>query len=246
MTMDAAGAIASVTLADLPVAHPHVQPLPGGRFLVVGARCRWRPDSPDRNAVMYDHDGNIVLRATVGDGIEHVLTTPSGMIWIGYYDEGVYGNYGWGTPGPAPIGASGIVRFDTELQQDWQFLPPDGARWISDCYALNVDGETAWSTYYTDFPVVRIADSDVTSWPGPGTSAHALMVAGTRCALIDGTELPRILVGDLNHGPFQRRLLTGPDGQRLPRRTRFVARGPDLHVLTDTATWYRLTLDDVP
>ena len=245
MVMDATGVAASVQLADLPVAHPLVQPLPDDKYLVVGARCRWRPEGPDRNAVIYDRTGIILRRATFGDGIKHVLTTPSGMTWVGYSDEGVYGNYGWRRPGPAPIGTAGIIRFDSDLRPNWQFSPPDGTTWISDCYALNVTAETAWSTYYTDFPVVRITDSVVTSWPGPGTSARTLIVADSRCALIDGTERPRILVGDLNHGHFHRHLLSLPQGRRIPRNARFIARGPDLHVITDT-TWYRLTLDDVP
>jgi hypothetical protein len=242
VTMDATGVIASVKLSGLPVAHPHVQPLPGRRYLVVGARCRWRPEGPDRNAVIYDQNGAILRRATLGDGINHVLTTPSGMTWVGYFDEGIYGNYGWNGPGPAPIGGSGIVRFNNDLQPDWQFSPPESPSWVSDCYALNV---TVWSTYYMDFPVVRIADSVVTSWPGTGKSPRALIVADTRCALIDGAERPRILVGDLDRGHFKRCLLSLPRGKRLPRGARFVARGPDLHVFTDSA-WYRLVLDDVP
>src|SRR6266704_1601210 len=39
--------LAAVTrIADLALAHITVQPMPGGRFLVAGARCRWRPGGP--------------------------------------------------------------------------------------------------------------------------------------------------------------------------------------------------------
>ena len=53
--------LAAVTpIAGLPLAHITVQPMPGGRFLVAGARCRWRRDGPDRNGVLYDADGQVV------------------------------------------------------------------------------------------------------------------------------------------------------------------------------------------
>ena len=42
--------LAAVTpIADLALSHITVQPMPGGQFLVAGARCRWRRDGPDRN-----------------------------------------------------------------------------------------------------------------------------------------------------------------------------------------------------
>ena len=58
-------------------------------------RCRWRRDGPDRNAVLYDADGQVVSEHVLGDGIGHVLATSTGQVWVGYFDEGIYGNYGW-------------------------------------------------------------------------------------------------------------------------------------------------------
>jgi len=86
--------LAAVTrIPALGLAHITVQPMPGGRFLVVGARSRWRGDGPDRNAVLYD--GQVVSKHVLGDGIAHVLATSAGQVWGGYFDEGVYGNCGW-------------------------------------------------------------------------------------------------------------------------------------------------------
>ncbi|MEU6855092.1 hypothetical protein ABZ901_34840 [Actinacidiphila alni] len=237
-------------LRELNLAHTTVQPLPGGRTLVVGARSRFRAESPDRNAVIYDSEGNVVAEATVGDGIEHVLTTPTGHIWVGYFDEGVYGNYGWGEgEAPGPIGASGLVRFAPDLRADWHFpLDPGlsgGA--ISDCYALNVDGETAWTCYYTDFPIVRVRDDALTGWRNPVRGPKALAVEGSRAALLGGyaPERDRLAVGALEDGDFH---VTGeyrvvlPDGQPLPAEVQLLGRGPDLHVLTGS-DWYRLGLE---
>jgi hypothetical protein len=86
--------------------------MPGGSILLVGARSWWRSDGPDRNAVIYGADGRVLAEETLGDGIEHVLADGTGHIWVGYFDEGVFGNYGWGRPGsPEPLGACGLTGF---------------------------------------------------------------------------------------------------------------------------------------
>jgi hypothetical protein len=41
---------------------------------------------------------------------------------VGYFDEGIYGNYGWGLgDGPEPVGAYGIVRFSPDLEPAWHY-----------------------------------------------------------------------------------------------------------------------------
>ena len=209
----------------------------------MGARCRWRPEGAERNAIIFQPDGRVLRRGTLGDGIEHVLTTPSGKIWVGYFDEGVYGNYGWGQPGPEPIGASGLVRFNTELEAEWRFPFDGGLEPISDCYALNVDGETVWTSYYTDYPVVRIENETVSSWVG-GTSARALVADETRLALIIGYANRRMLIGDHQQRHLEPYRLVLPDGRPLPRDARLIGRGAQLHALVDT-DWYSLHLDDL-
>jgi len=94
ITVHTPGLAAVTPIADLALAHITVQPMPGGQFLVAGARCRWRADGPDRNGVIYAADGQVVAERVLGDGIEHVLATSDGQVWIGYFDEGIYGNYG--------------------------------------------------------------------------------------------------------------------------------------------------------
>jgi hypothetical protein len=104
--------VTAALIPELAVGHVTVQPLPSGRFLIVGSRSRWRADGPDRNAVIYDGDGHVVAQAVLGDGIEHAFAASDGHVWAGYFDEGVYGNFGWGHPGgDPPVGASGLARF---------------------------------------------------------------------------------------------------------------------------------------
>ncbi|UKD54662.1 hypothetical protein L3Q65_43530 [Amycolatopsis sp. FU40] len=240
-------------IADLRLAHPSVQPLPEGRVLLVDARCAWRSEGPDRNAVVYDCDGEAVAEQTFGDGIDHVQATRNGEIWVGYFDEGVLGSHGWGVDGAAPpVGRSGLVRFSADLTEQWRY--PDSARlvWgrILDCYALNVDGETAWACFYTEWPIVRIHDGSVTGWHNEIRGAAALTVRGSRLALYGGYEpvRDRLVAGVLGDNEFR---VTGeyrlvlPDGGEVPREARVFGRGADLHIVT-RHDWYRLSLEDLP
>jgi hypothetical protein len=236
-------------LSDMAVAHPTIQPMPDGRILIVGARARWHSDGPDQNAVIYGPDGSVFAQATLGDGIAHVQATPAGHIWVGYFDEGVYGNYGWGQPGaPAPIGAPGLIRYRQDLSPDWHY-PSDsrtGVDSIDDCYALNVDNETAWACYYSDFPIVGIHDGQVRGWPNSITGARALITDGHHVALVGGygTDSHRIAAGTLHDDGFALTAeyqLTLPDGQPVPAALAITGRGTELHVVTEDS-WYRMDL----
>ncbi|MFA1544564.1 hypothetical protein [Actinomadura monticuli] len=241
------------TIHDFPLAHATVQPLPDGRVLAVGARARWNQDGPDLNAIIYSADGTTLAAETLGDGIEHVFTTRTGHVWVGYFDEGVYGNYGWGQADDRkPIGSCGLARFSPTLKADWRFPSHVNNPWgaISDCYALNVDADTAWTCYYTDFPIVCVREGALTGWHGDGAAAKALITDGSRIALYGGygAARDRLVAGHLADGRMRgtgeyRVVLS--DGQKLPRDALVVGRGPDLHILTHT-DWYRLDLSDVP
>lgn len=237
-----------VEIRDLEIGFPTVQPLPEGRALIVGARCRWRPEGAERNAIVVDADGRLVADGILGDGIGEVLTTPSGQIWVGYFDEGVFGNYGWGAPGPAPIGSHGIVRFSSELSATWHYPYDAEGGAIADIYALNVVGETAWSCYYTDFPIVRIESDAITTWRGGPSGAKALIVDGSRCVLIGGygPERDRVLIGSLTPEGFVPEasgVLSLPGRAKAGRR-RLVARGAELHAFVGPR-WYKIAVADL-
>lgn len=225
---------AVVAITALGMAFCQPQPLPGGRVLMVAAR--------GGTAVVFDADGQPVHQGNLGDGIEHVRTTPAGQVWVGYFDEGVYGN--------DPVAHHGIVRFTDDLQPDWTYPFDSGFGPVDDCYALTIDGETAWSCYYNSFSIVRLADEAVTGWHNHHVQgATTLIVDRDVCALVGGykTAPGATVIGRLADGQFEpggERLLTLPDGQPLPPGTRLASRGPDLHLFIGT-TWYRLSLDDL-
>lgn len=218
--------VSTTIVNDLPVAHPLVQPLPDGGMLVVGARCAWRESGPEQNALLVDADGSITRTGTLGDGIEHLLVDASGDIWIGYFDEGVFGNFGWGVPGPEPLGSAGIVKWSSDFEGMWRYEAVD-EYWVADCYALNVADDQVWACTYSDFPIIRIRDQSSTAMPTHGvTGPGGLVVADDVIAIIgddkDGGSLLTASVSDL---PRMRRSMLGmPDGSKPPRGT-LVCRG---------------------
>jgi len=247
VTVHAPQLLSVVSIARLGLANFTVQPLPGGSILLVAHRCRWRPGAADRNAVVYDADGSVLATEVLGDGISHVLADSSGHVWVGYTDEGIYGNYGWGKPdSPEPIGSHGLLRWSPDLRPVWRHPGKAGGYgFIDDCRALNVHGITAWTCYDSDYPIVRIRDSQMTGWRNSIPFAAGLAIDGTRAALLGGRG--RLAVGDLTSGrfhPTRDYRIVQPDGRLLPANTQIVSRGPIMHFISDDY-WYQLNIRDI-
>lgn len=69
-----------------------VQPLGADKLLAAGTRARRYSDKEfERNGKIFDLDGHLLNEILLGDGIEHVQTTQSGLIWraetIKFVDE---------------------------------------------------------------------------------------------------------------------------------------------------------------
>ena len=194
----------SVVIPNERLVVSYVQPVNNG-FLLVGARCYWRPDGAEKNAVQYDWDGNEIRRFTLGDGINDVRTTPNQSVWVSYFDEGVFGNYGWHSPGPECIGSSGCVRFDINGNVSFHFSPDDaGTDIICDAYAMNVVGDNdVWIYFYTEFPIAHITNGQYTVWDFGIGGAAALAVEHDRV----------LLFGDYNKHNLVRIVQLGTDNK---------------------------------
>ena len=70
----------------------------GDHFLLLGARCAYRENGPDQNAWIVSRDGTVLSRFCLGDGIQDCVVKKDGTIITSYFDEGVFGNYGWDEP----------------------------------------------------------------------------------------------------------------------------------------------------
>ena len=151
-----------------------VQPLPGELLLVCARSYCKGPDDFEKNGRVYTRDGRFAREILLGDGIQSVQATSTGVIWTSYFDEGVFGNYGW----QSPVGASGLVAWDSAGNKLYEFRPNAGLEAICDCYALNIESdEDVWLYYYTEFPLVRLHHREIASvWQMPlgGSGAFAV------------------------------------------------------------------------
>lgn len=148
-----------------------VQPIDGNQLMLVGARSVYHNDNwIDENARVFDWDGQQIRSFCLGDGIEFVYVTGDSRIWTGYFDEGVYGNYGWDDP----IGSTGMVGWD----HDGNILATQtGEPHIGECSALNIaaDEEIWFLTGFAD--VIGVRKNGATEYyrtDTPGFSAFAV------------------------------------------------------------------------
>jgi len=145
-----------------------IQPVPEG-FLLVSARCSYRKGDPEKNAVIVDHEGKNIEEFCLGDGISHCLVHPELGIVTGYFDEGIFGNYGW----TEPLGSCGVRVWGRGSRDIWK-----ADRSIYECYAMTVsDAGDLWYYYYDEFKIVKtnIKDSREMEYD-PGINGAAFLI----------------------------------------------------------------------
>lgn len=125
----------------------YIQPIKD-KLLLLGARSYYHSNSGgEKNAFIMDRTGEVYSRFCFGDGIAECITLSDGRIITSYFDEGIFGNYGWDDP----IGKSGLVVWNENGEIIWQ-----ANHGICDCYAINTDeAENLWFYYYSDFNLVK-------------------------------------------------------------------------------------------
>ncbi|MGC7103132.1 hypothetical protein ACPZ19_51500 [Amycolatopsis lurida] len=212
-----------------------VQPLPGERVLLAAARAK--PGAV--NAEVWTSSGELRHSGYIGDAVEELLTTPAGKVWAGYFDEAMGGS------GPE---GHGLARFREDLTAEWLYPLDAGLPYISDCYSLNVESETAYFCPYTGFHLLSAAGARVTDWgPSPCRSAHHLLRRGADLALLTGwgpeydvATLLRISRDGVHQEGGRCRVVL-PDGMEASG-LRYTGRGDVLHAFL-RSTWYSMDLD---
>ena len=124
-----------------------IQPIKD-KLLLLGARSFYRSNSGgEENAFIMDRTGEVYNKFCFGDGIAECIVLSDGKIITSYFDEGIFGNYGW----DEPIGERGLVAWNENGEIIWQANHD-----IYDCYAINIDeAENLWFYFYTDFNLVK-------------------------------------------------------------------------------------------
>lgn len=248
----------SVNIAGETRAYPRVALLKDDEILLLGTRCRRFADGThELNGHVYGPDGQLRRQLLLGDGIEHVATDLIGEIWVGYFDEGVFGNYGWGGMTTSdvredPIGWPGLVRFDAEGNMTWRYEPPEGIGGIDDCYALNVGPDATWICYYSYFPLVRVnPDGTVRGWTTEASGVRAIAGDDERAVLFGGYKGQRTqcTVASLGEGELtnaQSIELVRPTGEVLDEDDMgyVFGQGDTLHFILD-GDWMTVSLSNM-
>jgi hypothetical protein len=241
---------------------PNIDRFDDGRWLVAASRAGSEP-----NARLLAPDGQLLARFMLGDGIEHVGVDQHGQIWVGWFDEGIFGNDEWRVPNEEwPPSSRGIGLFSAD--GDYQKLSafPESAGIIADCYALNIADDGAWACPYTDFPLLQLQpNSPVRWWSNEIAGPKALAVSKGNALLAggygpDANRLALITLDGEGNGRAARTVATWrlPLIPRLPQRdelpevagrhswqrpTLLAGRGDTIHLVQD-GTWHRWRVSD--
>jgi hypothetical protein len=235
-----------IILSGMTATFPIIELLPDNEILTVAPRCqRYADGSYDINAKVYDHAGVQKREFLLGDGISHVQTDAEGNIWVGYFDEGVYGNFGWDTP----IGAAGLSCFTNSGRKIWDYRPPEGFEPISDCYALNVSASGVWCYYYTGFPIALV-DSHwrVHCWNTESSGGHAFAIGNRKVLMYGGYGDRRIACNLLSLDDHDGKLVSDVS-LVLPREVDpthdiVIGKGKELHVFLGD-DWFVFSIDSL-
>lgn len=183
----------------LETAYPLIDRFLDGRWLVVGARTEGGP-----NARIITPDGELKERFMLGDGIEHVATDTEDRIWVGWFDEGVFGNEDWIMEEREwPPSSNGMARFSSNGELIDEPQMPKGAGSVHDCYAMTVDADVAWTCSYTDFSLVKHMPGGTSwFWRGAPAGTTAIAVHGNHALLAGGyfRDQNRVNVVGLHQG----------------------------------------------
>ena len=153
----------------------YIQPIDNGHILLVGARSYYHDaQNIEENARVYDKNGRLIRSFCLGDGIEHVYVTKNQEIWTGYFDEGVFGNYGW----EEPIGRSGLVGWNASghkidsMEEDKEYS-------IFECLALTSDAENRiWFFFSIDSKIGVRKDGRTVYYSPEGLGFQSFAVNG--------------------------------------------------------------------
>lgn len=143
--------IETINLNNVPLIPTEIDLFSDGTLLIVQGRCLKEGKKIERNARRYNVNGQLIEAFTLGDGISNVQIDEQDTIWVSYFDEGIFGNFGW----EQPIGRQGLVAFSKNGQKLWEAADFS----ISDCYAMNVvSSKEVYFYYYDDFNLIELSN----------------------------------------------------------------------------------------
>ena len=213
------------------------------RILLVCGRSRYRSDHDyDKNGRLYSASGKYLNEILLGDGIQDIQIAENDIIWTSFFDEGVFGNFGWNNP----IGSSGLVAWQATGEKVYEYHPTKELDTICDCYALNVESKNVtWCYYYTDFPLVKITSRTIENyWNIPIHGSRGVAIHQNYALFWgeydDPTSLSLIHLGSEHHAHIEKRFSL----KNVPPVERSCVRGDTIFMLAGN-TIYKISLFEV-
>ena len=181
-TIDDSGTLSLYAEIMAKVDFHNVQRFTNGDILLANNRSQYRSESDyDKNAYIYSIDGKLKQQFALGDGVADVQVTKDDIIWISYFDQGIFGGR-YSSNWYYLLSSTGLVARTTDGKNLYEFEPSDGLYHMVDCYALNVLSNISTYAYYFynddndcgEFDLVLIQNQKITDYwhmPVPGSSA---------------------------------------------------------------------------
>ena len=216
------------------VRFPELDRFPDGRWLLASSRAKLG----EHNGIIVEAEGRVSSTLPLGDAIAQLRCAPDGSIWIGYFDEGIFGD---------DLGAGGIAHFNARGERLWSFNDGKqvGDSLVFDCYALSLDGNELWSCFYNDFPIVRVADGRETVWANTAVAgAKALAVDGSSVLLAGGYRADANRLALLNLAGRETRLLGSYEQPEIENAALISGRSSVIHVVNN-GMWTRISIEEV-
>lgn len=234
------GDINSYTIHQQNMVFSFVQPLPNDELLLVNTHAKYRNQYDyDRNAKVFSPKSDLLRQFSIGSGVNHLQTTSTGSIWVGYGDEGTHGNWDKQFGSAQPLGHTGVVEWSGQGEKLFAVEQPVADTTFYDCYAMNVQNdEVVWFYYFDGFPLVRLVNRQVeTIWRKPISGAKCLIVSDKHIVIHKENrfKLFRINEGERLKGIIEFKMVPSPKWQ--------MTRG-DTFVYLNNTRLYRLTIAD--
>lgn len=212
-----------------------------GRWLVAAPRAR----RGEANARIIDPEGREVRRMRLGDGIEHIGVGADGLVWTGWFDEGVFGNDNWLPEGSErPPSSHGLAAFDETGAVVFAHDPGPNVLGICDCYALNVSGAKAWACPYDSFEILSCEAGHHRSWPGGPSGTQALAVARPHILAAGGYGADADRIALLRLGEERAETLGEWRMPLASQRPEFLVGRDDAIHLVEDGCWHRWRVGD--
>ena len=202
--------IETVELKNVPLMPTEVDLFSDGSLLIVQGRCLKDGKYIERNARIYNINGQLIEAFTLGDGISDVQIDETDTIWVSYFDEGIFGNFGW----EQPMGSAGVIAYTMNGHKLW------GASdyGMIDCYALNVvSSKEVYFYYYDDFYLVQLSEMKETiRYRVEGNTIQQFIFdqAGL-IGQVDMSTIMRFSIRNRTISPKEKLQLIGETGKRI-------------------------------